>query len=68
MTITLNGERREVAQGATVLDVLRTAGLDPARPGIAVALDGTVIPRDAWGGTAVPPGSDMEIIHAVQGG
>jgi len=65
--ITVNGERR--ALGARTLgELLREIGRDPARPGIAVAVNGRVIVRRDWEGHELRPGDAVEIVGAVQGG
>ncbi len=66
MRITVNGETREVADTATVADLLTAMGL-PAS-GIAVAVDGEVVPRAEHRATAVPAGAAVEVLTAVQGG
>ncbi|KOX34123.1 thiamine biosynthesis protein ThiS [Saccharothrix sp. NRRL B-16348] len=57
---------RELADGATVATVL--ALLDAPSRGVAVALDGEVVPRAAWETTFVPDGAAVEVLTAVQGG
>ena len=42
--------------------------LDGGRLGLAVAVDGAVVPRSAWAATVPAPGANVEIITAVQGG
>ena len=42
--------------------------IDTDRRGIPVALNGSVIPRAAWGETALRPGDSIEIVRAMQGG
>jgi len=66
MEVQVNGEWREVADDATVADVLTAVGA-PER-GVAVALEGQVVPRRDWPGTSVRPGARVEILTAVQGG
>jgi sulfur carrier protein len=66
MRIEVNGDGREVADGTTIADVLVASGL-PAN-GIAVALDGEVVPRNDHARTQVSDGSVVEILTAVQGG
>lgn len=66
MTITLNGEATDVAPGATVAAVVTILGL-PDR-GVAVAVDGQVVPRSAWASTALPPAARVEVVTAMQGG
>jgi sulfur carrier protein len=65
-TVTLNGERRELPDGATVETVVRELGA-PER-GVAVAVDGQVVPRGDWAGTRVRDGQQVEVLRAVQGG
>ena len=36
--------------------------------GVAVALDGAVVPRALWDKTIVPDGGVVEVLTAVQGG
>jgi sulfur carrier protein len=65
-TVTVNGERRELPDRATVESVVRELGA-PER-GVAVAVDGEVVPRGEWARTAVHEGQQVEVLHAVQGG
>jgi sulfur carrier protein len=65
--LTVNGEIKEVA-AATVLELVSAEGLDPARRGIAVALDGAVVARAAWAETLLPDGSVVEIVKPAAGG
>jgi sulfur carrier protein len=64
--VTLNGEPRELPAGATVATVVRELGADGR--GVAVALDGEVVPRAEWGSTEVREGQQLEVLRAVQGG
>ncbi len=66
MRITVNGGDREVDDGATVAGVLAALGLPSA--GVAVAVDGAVVPRAAHATEVVPPGAVLEVLTAVQGG
>ena len=63
--ITVNGEPRETA--ATVAALLAETDGVPGR-GVAVAIDGEVVPRSAWSDTPIPDGARVEILTAVQGG
>ncbi len=68
MNIFVNGEPRQVEQTSPLLAVLDVpAGTAPPR-GIAVALDGTVVPRARLGETMLHEGARVEIVTAVQGG
>ena len=66
MTVWLNGEATEVADGASVADVVGAHGV-PAR-GVAVAVDGEVVPRAAWPASVLGAGARLEVLTAVQGG
>jgi sulfur carrier protein len=66
MTVTVNGVRWELLEGATLADVL--ARLDVPGRGVAVALDGAVVPRASWPATALADGAGVEVLTAVQGG
>lgn len=66
-TITVNGADRDVAAGSTIADLVADVAGDSR--GVAVAVDGVVLPRARWetpvgelGATAV------DILNAVQGG
>ena len=64
--VTLNGEPRELPAGATVETAVRELGADDR--GVAVALDGEVVPRAEWANTEVREGQQLEVLRAVQGG
>ena len=68
VTIVLNGERRELAPGATVENAIEATGARERRAGLAVAVDGEVVPRGRWAHTALAEGQRVEILQAVQGG
>jgi len=63
----VNGERRRVA-AADVRGLLGALGLDPVGRGLAVARNGEVVPRGAWGTTTLAPDDRIEIVGAMQGG
>ena len=65
--VTLNGECRELGERATIEAAVRAAGAPDGR-GVAVALDGEVVPRGEWATTEVHDGQQVEVLHAVQGG
>ena len=67
MNIFVNGEPRQVESTAPLLSVLDPSGT-PAPRGIAVALDGTVVPRARLSETGLHEGARVEIVTAVQGG
>lgn len=66
MRLQVNGAQRDVPDAGTLAEVM--AELDAPDRGIAVALDGEVVPRAHWEGTTVADGASVEIVTAVQGG
>jgi len=66
-SIRLNGRSKEVA-AATLEQLLDETGQEAGRKGIAVALNGEVVPRARWHETALSSGDEVEIVGAVQGG
>jgi sulfur carrier protein len=68
MTIELNGETVMLDEPATVAAVVARAGADAQRSGVAVAVDGEVVPRSAWSHTALSDGQRVEVVGAIQGG
>jgi sulfur carrier protein len=65
MRIELNGEGVELPEGASVADAATAAGADPDARGVAVALDGEVVPRGELAGTALRDGQRVEVVAAV---
>lgn len=66
MQVWINGTPRELADGARVPDALDELGAP--HTGVAVAVDGAVVPRAAWADTALAAGARIEVLTAVQGG
>jgi sulfur carrier protein len=62
----INGEQRELTDGARVFDALTALGVPG--PGVAVAVDGEVVPRADWPAVALADGARVEVLTAVQGG
>ena len=67
MRIELNGRPHELPEGSALADAARAAGGEPTR-GVAVALDGEVVPRGQWASTPLAEGSRVEVLAAIQGG
>jgi len=63
---TVNGVGRSPAPGTTVADLVAEHCASPR--GVAVALNGEVVPRSAWPHTEVGPGDAVEIVSAAAGG
>jgi sulfur carrier protein len=68
MLVTINGEERELPEGATIATAVETLKDRRDGRGLAVALAGEVVPRGAWAQTALREGSQVEVVAAVQGG
>ena len=66
--ITLNGETQALPEAATVADAVRAAGAPEEGHGVAVAVDGEVVPRGRWRATELREGQQVEVLRAVQGG
>src|SRR6201992_1833845 len=68
MRIELNGEPAELADSATLVEAALAAGAPESRRGVAIALDGGVVPRSEWGTTRLREGAAFEVLAATQGG
>src|SRR5262249_34070686 len=66
LTLRVNGTEERL-DGATISELLASREL-PAARGVAVALNGRVVPRDAWATTILHDGDAVEIVRAMQGG
>jgi sulfur carrier protein len=63
MRVVVNGEPRDLPPGTTL------AAIAPERVrGVAVALDGAVVPHGAWAETQLTDGQRVEILEAKAGG
>ena len=65
--ITVNGEARDYG-GETLCEIVAAAGIDPARKGVAVAVNGAVAPRASWATARLAAGDAVEIVQAKAGG
>jgi sulfur carrier protein len=68
MMVVLNGERYELDPGATVREAVTATGAPSEGRGVAVALDGEVVPRRRWDDVPLREGQRVEVVQAVQGG
>ena len=66
MTVTVNGQSREVPEGITVEQLVSQLTDQPT--GVAAAVNGEVLPRRAWAGTPLADLDQVELVTAVQGG
>jgi sulfur carrier protein len=63
--VTVNGSQQSL-QAATIAELLLARALGVS--GVAVALNGRVVPRAAWSATPLVEGDTVEIVRAMQGG
>jgi thiazole synthase len=68
MTVDLNGRPVELPEGATVAAAVELSGAAPEGRGVAVAVEGEVVPRSEWEATALAEGQSVEVLAAIQGG
>ncbi|MGH7570003.1 MAG: sulfur carrier protein ThiS [Gemmatimonadales bacterium] len=64
--VTVNGQRRTLSPGATLLDLLATFRLDPRA--VVVEHNRAIVRRPALGDVRVAPGDTIELVHFVGGG
>lgn len=63
----INGRRRAFSSG-DLLVVLAGMDVSADTRGVAVAVNGTIIPRDRWSEVELKPGDEIDVVGAVQGG
>jgi len=66
MNLTVNGEPRAFAALASLLDLVAELGLDARK--VAVERNLEIVPRSAYGKTALADGDRIEIVHFIGGG
>jgi len=68
MRIELNGDPLLLPDGSTLAAAVEAAGAPAGRRGVAVAVDGGVVPRGEWAATTLSEGQRVEVLAAIQGG
>ena len=66
-TIKLNGKSASL-DVATIGELLDALGLTATTKGVAIALNGAVVPRSVWLETGLAAGDEIEVIRAMSGG
>jgi sulfur carrier protein len=66
MTVTINGERRDIPDGLSVIGLLDHLGMSTQRVAVERNLD--ILPRARWQETQVQSNDSFEIVHFVGGG
>jgi len=67
MMIRLNGKPRDFVLHR-LGELLSGEGIEPETRGVAVAVNGSVVPRSLWAETVLAEGDDVEIVKIMQGG
>jgi sulfur carrier protein len=67
-SIVLNGTQQDLPDGATIESAVLATGAPAEGRGVAVVVDGEVVPRGEWSNTPVREGQQVEVLNAVQGG
>lgn len=68
MRVSVNGEAKEFSADVTVDVVVADTVDGAAHRGVAVALNGEVIPRSRWAETSLDEGDRLEVLRAIGGG
>jgi len=68
LKIILNGNSSDLRGGESVLAAIQQLGLPADARGVAVAVDGEVIPRAQWEDVRLSEGTRVEVLSAMQGG
>ncbi|MFQ2030579.1 sulfur carrier protein ThiS [Aeromonas veronii] len=66
LTIRLNDKAQPLAAGQSVADLLAAQDVNPQ--GVAVALNGAVLPRGCWAETRLNDGDELHLFTAIAGG
>lgn len=66
MTITINGDRREVESGATIADFLAAKNLKPQM--VVVERNGEIVPRAQYPAVMLEEDDTLEIVQMMAGG
>ncbi|HIW96397.1 MAG TPA: sulfur carrier protein ThiS [Candidatus Corynebacterium gallistercoris] len=67
MIYSVNNEHREAAEAPTVADIVTQETGEDSPRGVAVAVDGSVVPASDWS-MVIDDGARVDILIAVQGG
>lgn len=66
LLLTVNGEPRRIAAGATIADLVTSLELDPKK--VAVERNMEIVPRSTLAEVPLADGDVLEIVHFVGGG
>ena len=66
VSIRVNGEPHDVAEGLTINDLLAQLGIRGDR--VAVEMNRAIVKQPNWANTQISPGAELEIVQFVGGG
>jgi thiamine biosynthesis protein ThiS len=66
MKLVINGDEREIADGATIADFLATKDLRPEM--VVVERNGEIVPRGGYSAVALAEGDNLEVVQMMAGG
>jgi thiamine biosynthesis protein ThiS len=66
ITLKLNGENRDLAEGATVASLLEDLGLAARK--VAVERNREIVPRSEYASTRLQDDDALEVVHFIGGG
>jgi len=66
MTVTINGDDRDIAPDTTIAAFLEQRNLKPQM--VVVEHNGEIVPRDRFAATGISEGDNLEIVQMMAGG
>jgi len=66
ISLTVNGETRDLPEGTKLAGLIALIGLDTRK--VAVELNREIVPRSTYGAVLLQPGDALEIVHFIGGG
>jgi len=66
MNIIINGEKKDVRDGITILELLKELGIEEKT--MAAAVDMQVVKKEDWAKRELKEGEKVEFLHFVGGG
>ena len=68
MNVVVNGETVTIQDGTTVAELVTRFGHEPSGRGVAVAVNGEVVPKAQWPLRTVDQDDKLEVLAAIGGG
>ena len=68
MIVIINGEEKDVPENLNIMELLSFLGVRYREVGLAVSVNGEVVPKSKYSEVLVKEGDQVEIIHLVGGG